>query len=95
MGRRAKTKQSAPEPLNPNVYPATKKLGKRKAEPETDADPKTHPRPVKKLKGSRKVNIQRSRKESILNARKNEVSSGISSDGWDDVEDDRLASHTK
>jgi len=97
MGRRAKTKQSAPEPLHTKVYPTTKKLGKRKAELETD-DRRTHPRPVKKLKDSRKVNNQHGRNESMANAPKSEdhaASSAVSSDGWEDIEDDYLASHTK
>ena len=93
MGRRAKAKQSAPEPLHPKVYPTTKKLGKRKAEQGADAD-----RPVKKLKDSRKVNTQRGRKESMANALKIEdhaATSSVSSDGWEDIEDDYLVSRTK
>jgi ribosomal RNA methyltransferase Nop2 len=100
MGRRAKNKQSAPEPLHPRVYPTPKKLGKRKAEHEADADLKTHPRPTKKLKdsSSQKVNTQSGHKEKVTNALKNDdhaASPGGSSDGWEDVEDDYLASHTK
>jgi 25S rRNA (cytosine2870-C5)-methyltransferase len=99
MGRRSKNKQAAPEPLHAKVFPSPKKLGKRKADHEADADlKKTHPRPTKKLRDSRKPNTQSSRKENATIALKNSdhaVSSGSSSDGWEDVEDDHLASHTK
>jgi ribosomal RNA methyltransferase Nop2 len=99
MGRRAKNKQSAPEPLQSKSFP-TKKLGKRKAEQDADADPKVHPRPVKKLKDSRKVNTGSAarRIEGVTNPPKNggrAVSSLSSSDGWEDVEDDSLDSQTE
>lgn len=87
MGRRAKNKQSAPEPLRAKGPPTPKKLGKRKAEPEADSELGTHPRPIKKLKDSGRANAHQN-----INLA---VSSGGSSDGWEDLEDRYLDSHTK
>jgi 25S rRNA (cytosine2870-C5)-methyltransferase len=95
MGHRSKNKQAAPEPLRAKAFSTQKKPGKRKADQEPDADIKSHPRPIKKLKGSQKASTQNGLKGYATNRLKNEhaISSGSSSDGWDDVED--LASHTK
>jgi 25S rRNA (cytosine2870-C5)-methyltransferase len=49
MGRRAKNKQSAPEALEPKIFPTSKKLGKRKADSD-DVDRKSNSRPTKKIK---------------------------------------------
>jgi hypothetical protein len=100
MGRRAKNKQSAPEPLQSKTFPTPKKLGKRKAEQDADADPKAQSRPVKKLKGSKKVNTGSAarRIEGVKNLPKiggRAVASLGSSDGWEDVEDDDLDSQTE
>jgi 25S rRNA (cytosine2870-C5)-methyltransferase len=56
MGRRAKNKQGAPEPLVDAPHPSAKKLGKRKAEVEGDA---TSKRPAKKLKDEGKKGSER------------------------------------
>jgi len=85
MGRRAKNKQSAPEPLHSKAS-TTKKLGKRKA----DADLIAHPRPTKKLKKVKTESATPTRKENAINA-DHAVSSGDSGDGWEDVEDDPQA----
>ena len=54
MGRRAKNKQSAPEPLAAakvaNDRPSAKKLGKRKADADVDAKENLSKRPAKKAR---------------------------------------------
>ena len=50
MGRRAKNKQSAPEALEPKVFPTSKKLGKRKADSDDVDHGKSNSRPTKKIK---------------------------------------------
>lgn len=82
MGRRAKNKQGAPEPLEPRVFTSPKRLGKRKAE---DGE-KTAARPVKKVKD---LNGNVKSKASQGNKGKGKLATdGNLSDGWEAVEDD-------
>ncbi|RDB21272.1 25S rRNA (cytosine-C(5))-methyltransferase nop2 [Hypsizygus marmoreus] len=94
MGRRAKNKQSAPEPLEPKVYPTPKKLGKRKAEAEAETDIKTGSRPTKKAKdaGGKATttliaNGDRNRTRKDAQTLVQVESNSDSGDGWEDVED--------
>jgi ribosomal RNA methyltransferase Nop2 len=50
MGRRAKNKQGAPEPLEHKVATAPKTLGKRKADADSEVDGKARFRSAKKIK---------------------------------------------
>ena len=54
MGRRARNKQAAPEPLEPKIWSAKKPSGKRKADTDRDVDGKdaVGGRPVKKARKS-------------------------------------------
>ncbi len=91
MGRRAKNKQPAPEPLEPTT-PSNKKLGKRKAEVDED-DAKSSQRPTKKLKdlnGKRKEKLTSSVKRSDIGNREEQLESDGS--GWEDVDD--LGTHS-
>lgn len=95
MGRRAKNKQAAPEPIEPKASLTLKKqLGKRKAEPETQDEGKLGPRPSKRVKDSNgkgkgkiapKPNAVKSseKKKSVQFDEDDDAS-----DGWEDVEDD-------
>lgn len=104
MGRRAKNKQGAPEPLfdaETNAHhskPSAKKLGKRKAEAEDDTLSK---RPVKKMKegGSKKRGAKKG--EVVATSNKKGASAESkpqkedeedlaegSGDGWEDVDDE-------
>lgn len=74
MGRRARNKQGAPEPLEIT----NKKLGKRKAEDALE-NPKTH-RPVKKAKAKGK------KKDEAVKTKPPVENSD--SEGWEDVEDE-------
>lgn len=99
MGRRAKNKQSAPEPLEPKVWPTAKKLGKRKADTEADTDGKTSSRVIKKIKNSG-GKISSTESKAALNTAKGKAgrkesklvtlqdADGDSGDGWEDVEGD-------
>lgn len=66
MGRRAKHKQGAPEPLaeanGQTGRPSAKKLGKRKAEFEDDSREPLSKRPTKKAKESEKGKVGKSAK---------------------------------
>ncbi|KAG6854616.1 rRNA (cytosine-C5-)-methyltransferase nop2 [Blastosporella zonata] len=96
MGRRAKHKQSAPEPLDKKTYPTSKKLGKRKADNDSDGEePKANLRPTKKVKDSKpKVTTPASsaaKKAGKVVAAKAKPSvkpdsDNDSGDGWEDVE---------
>lgn len=94
MGRRAKNKQSAPEPLEKS---APKKLGKRKAEADVD-DSKSSQRPKKKIKDINDKSKEKtiSKKSKSSNKDKSNVESDDGSEGWEDVEDDAdLKVHAK
>lgn len=91
MGRRAKNKQGAPDPLEPKVWTTPKKSGKRKAAADVDVDGKTSARPAKKIKDSDgNVKPKPSTKPKSSGKGKNAVkdlSDGDDSgDGWEDVE---------
>ena len=99
MGRRAKNKQSAPEPLHPKVLLTSKNHGKRKAESESDVDLKSYSKPAKKLKDG-KVTTKReaTRKRDVAKVSKTHDQTSFSSDssnGWEDVEGDDLELQTK
>jgi ribosomal RNA methyltransferase Nop2 len=86
MGRRAKHKQSAPEPLEPKTQ-FNKKSGKRKAEVDED-DGKSGQRPTKKLKD---LNGKRKEKSTFsVKNRKAQLESDGS--GWEDIDD--LGTHS-
>jgi len=90
MGRRAKNKQSAPQPFD--SHPSPKKLGKRKAE----ADVEDGVKPSKKIKdlnwksknksASKKVKGSGTKKVVKATA-EDEVDEDDGSEGWEDVED--------
>ncbi|KAJ7156073.1 NOL1/NOP2/sun family RNA met [Mycena crocata] len=84
MGRRAKNKQAAPEPLDKKEYTSTKKLGKRKA----DADLDDKPRPAKKSKDSASGKSKSKPKSSKGGPRVKFADDANSSDGWEDVQDE-------
>jgi ribosomal RNA methyltransferase Nop2 len=101
MGRRAKNKQSAPEPLDPKPTPSSKKLGKRKADSD-DLDGKQSQRPSKKVKdgqGNPKAKTKGTSKPTKGSKKKGKyiASDGQDSgDGWEDVDDDvDLKAHVK
>jgi len=95
MGRRAKNKQSPPQPLEPGNFSGSK-LAKRKAE----NDGPIHSRPNKKLKDVSNKAKQSASNPSILKPKgrvrqardtdKNQVRSVESEEGsgWEDAEDD-------
>ncbi|KAG6818197.1 hypothetical protein H0H87_000102 [Tephrocybe sp. NHM501043] len=96
MGRRAKHKQSAPEPLDKKTYPTTKKLGKRKADNDSDTEePKANQRPTKKAKDLKSKAVASVSKPSTKNTGKlskkqtkpsfQPDSDNDSGDGWEDV----------
>ncbi|TFK42680.1 NOL1/NOP2/sun family-domain-containing protein [Crucibulum laeve] len=90
MGRRAKNKQSAPEPLEPTYPPSSRKNGKRKAVAEPDTDSKETSRPSKKIKdlAGKKSGAISNSKTVKLKALKKQISQNVDSDdGWEDVED--------
>ena len=100
MGRRAKNKQSAPEPLNAKPTPSSKKLGKRKA--DSDLDGKQSQRPSKKVKdgqGNPKPKAKGTSKQTKGSKKKGKSVSfddQDSGDGWEDVDDDvDLKTHVK
>ncbi|THH19393.1 hypothetical protein EW146_g1758 [Bondarzewia mesenterica] len=94
MGRRAKNKQGNPEPISPlyeNAKPSQKKLGKRKAEPETHESR----RPAKKAKeaaGKGKVVAkgkelkQKSKGGKASGKDVEDAEEGGSSEGWEDAD---------
>ena len=93
MGRRAKNKQPAPEPLDAKVWQPGKRTGKRKA--DGDADGKAG-RLVKKARKSDsgekveakvKVNKQKSVVAGRTGKPKKNADDKSSADGWDDLED--------
>lgn len=90
MGRRAKNKQSAPEPLEPKVWPTPKKLGKRKADVDTDDKPSA--RPLKKIKEANgKGVLKQTASQKDKEKKSKQVIVGEdedSADGWEDVEDE-------
>lgn len=94
MGRRAKGKQGAPEPLEPKVY-SPSKLGKRKA----DTEEKAAPRPAKKVKDSDGKSKPKSSKKAKVSfatkgkTRKGKTADSDDADGWEDVDD--LKAQTK
>ncbi len=80
MGRRAKNKQAAPDPLH-DLSPK-----KRKATDEKDA------RPSKKLKDAAKPKASKTKHAAEKPKRPDEASSDA--DGWDDIEDqDQCVNH--
>lgn len=100
MGRRAKNKQGAPEPLadvnGESARPSAKKLGKRKA--VDDARESVSKRPAKKMKetvqkkGAKKVKAvtgkkQKEESEDEEGEDDEDVEEG-GSEGWEDVDDD-------
>jgi len=85
MGRRAKHKQAAPEPLEPTTL-FNKKSGKRKA----DVDAKSSQRPTKKLKDLNGKRITLGVKPSDTENRKEQLESEGS--GWEDIDDLRTHS---
>lgn len=98
MGRRAKNKQGAPEPLEKPEYKSKKQLGKRKADVD-ETDEKLSARPAKKAKdlnGKSKAKPSSNKKSSKIPA-KNQVEEeeDDDSEGWEDVEDDSPAKTTK
>lgn len=87
MGRRAKNKQAAPEPLEPEPW----KLGKRKAEQD-----KTSSRPAKKAKDlegkSRPKSVKKAAEDKPKKSKPSKPSKSKDSDeesaeGWEDVDD--------
>ncbi|KAG6911454.1 rRNA (cytosine-C5-)-methyltransferase nop2 [Tephrocybe rancida] len=97
MGRRAKHKQSAPEPLDKKTYPTSKKLGKRKADNDSDTEePKVNQRPTKKAKDSKPKAATTSKPSAVEYAgktitKKQKAAAKLDSDndsgvGWEDVE---------
>lgn len=102
MGRRAKNKQGAPEPLadvnGESARPSAKKLGKRKAELVDDSRESVSKRPAKKMKeavqkkGVKKVKAvtgkkQKEESEAGEDEDEDDVEEG-GSEGWEDVDDD-------
>ena len=85
MGRRAKNKQPAPEPLEPKVFPTSKKLGKRKADSDNVDLGNGSSRPTKKIKELNSKAKQKSpskgKKKGITSKEDDEL------EGWEDVED--------
>jgi len=95
MGRRAKNKQSAPQPFD--SHPSPKKLGKRKAE----ADAEDGVKPSKKIKdlngkskdksASKKTTTQKVKgsgaRKIVKTLAEDEVDEDDESEGWEDVED--------
>ncbi|KAF8654219.1 hypothetical protein AX16_003743 [Volvariella volvacea WC 439] len=80
MGRRAKNKQPAPQPLSPiRPYSTSKQLGKRKQDNRDD-----NTRPTKKVKDIPFKKAKSSGKAS----KKQFIESDGSASGWEDVEDD-------
>ncbi|KAF8894554.1 NOL1/NOP2/sun family-domain-containing protein [Infundibulicybe gibba] len=97
MGRRAKNKQGAPEPLEPKVWASQKKLGKRKADVDVDGD-SANARPNKKVKDVRSRPFDKPKSgapstkpsQKLLKVAKpaQPESDPESGDGWEDVDDD-------
>ncbi|KAG5646680.1 hypothetical protein DXG03_002670 [Asterophora parasitica] len=94
MGRRSKNKQGAPEPLEKKVWPTPKKLGKRKADSDSDLDDKPTARPAKKVKDSKsKAASKRGNDKGKSTAKNGKAvakpdSDNDSGDGWEDVDGD-------
>lgn len=89
MGRRAKNKQSPPEPLASNVNPLNK-LGKRKAGNGPDVEGN---RPSKKIKDSNgkvktKPMSSLKKKGSPKKPQNSSLTKDVSEDGWEDVQED-------
>lgn len=107
MGRRAKNKQAAPEPIEPKAaWTSKKQLGKRKAEADNEGqdDGKPSPRPAKRVKdlngkGKEKEKAASKSKPQKTGSKKNKApvhDDESGSEGWEDVEDDEeLQAHTK
>ena len=89
MGRRAKNKQAAPEPLLERAIPSDKKLGKRKQEPVHDT------RPSKKVKAKESVSSRNSRNKlgKVERKKLKDYDSEGEGSGWDDVEDEEIVDH--
>ncbi|PAV23644.1 NOL1 NOP2 sun family RNA met [Pyrrhoderma noxium] len=85
MGRRAKNKQPAPEPLQERSSLPDKKLGKRKQEPDQDT------RPAKKVKAKENAPLKKAQNKSVKDKKRKDKkvpeSEGEGS-GWDDVDDE-------
>ncbi|KAF5380952.1 hypothetical protein D9615_003875 [Tricholomella constricta] len=103
MGRRSKNKQAAPEPLEKKVWPTPKKLGKRKADSDSDSDDKPSTRPTKKIKDSKPkahapdskavIDKAKAKDKGKSAAKKGKAlakpaSDNDSGDGWEDVNSD-------
>ncbi|PPQ83329.1 hypothetical protein CVT25_003968 [Psilocybe cyanescens] len=104
MGRRAKNKQAAPESLEPKTaWTSKKQLGKRKAEADSERqdDGKPSPRPTKRVKdlngkGKEKASsIAKPQKSSAKKSKAQAHNDGSGSEGWEDVEDEELQTHSK
>ena len=101
MGRRAKNKQSPPEPLDAKPTPSSKKLGKRKADSD-DLDGKQSQRPSKKVKDGQGNPKPKAKGISKLTKGPKKKGKSVSfddqdsGDGWEDVDDDvDLKTHVK
>jgi ribosomal RNA methyltransferase Nop2 len=107
MGRRAKNKQGAPEPLEPKVWTTPRKLGKRKADAEAEVDGKASARPTKKSKESNgkvkpKVKAKETGRDKSGPTRgkgtkvvEDESGAVDSVDGWENIENADLKSQAK
>ena len=88
MGRRARTKQPPPEPLEPKVFLTSKKLGKRKADSDNVDNSRGYSRPTKKIKEL----DGKAKKKSPSKGKKNAIEFLSDEDdemeGWEDVEDE-------
>ena len=85
MGRRAKNKQPAPEPLQERSSLPDKKLGKRKQEPDQDT------RPAKKVKAKENAPLKTAQNKSVKDKKRKDKKASESEgegSGWDDVDDE-------
>lgn len=90
MGRRARNKQPPPEPLDPKILPASKKLGKRKADSDNVDHGKANSRPTKKIKKIKELNGKTKQKSPSKGKKENvDILSDEADEmeGWEDVED--------
>ncbi|KAG6903201.1 rRNA (cytosine-C5-)-methyltransferase nop2 [Termitomyces sp. Mi166 len=89
MGRRAKHKQSAPEPLDNATNLTSKKLGKRKADSDSGTDEAGLLRPTKKAKDQKQNTVSSRLKKFSTKKSKSAFkpdSDNDSGDGWEDVD---------
>jgi ribosomal RNA methyltransferase Nop2 len=110
MGRRAKNKQPAPEPLDAKGWnPGSKRTGKRKADGEVDGKVTGTSRPLKKARTAMEEGVSHSGEKQKTKSRKSTAAGGKgklkkkpgvlndnTSDGWEDLEDGAdLGAHKK